>query len=315
MKDILSQDLSKYKVLVVGDSILDKYYYGEVNRISPEAPVPINHIIEIKNKLGGAANVANALSTLGLNTSLITHIGNDANGNVLLSLFKNINIFPIRTEQITTTKIRILSNNQQMMRLDFEDQLVDLYNLNLINILSREIINNNIIIISDYGKGFCSESICQHIIKQCNQLNKIVIIDPKRNNWNKYKNATYITPNLKELSDIMGHKVLNTDSNIRLKALTLIERFNLTGLLVTRSEKGLSFISNEYIVHKLTQAKEVIDVCGAGDTVVAIFALGLLLKLNFDQILQLANLAASITVSKSGVYNPTINELILNLVN
>ena len=315
MKSILSQDLSKYKVLVVGDSILDKYYYGEVNRISPEAPVPINHITKIKNKLGGAANVANALSTLGVNTSLVTHIGNDTNGNVLLSLFENINLFPIRTEQITTTKIRILSNNQQMIRLDFEDQLTDLYNLNLINILNHEIINNNIIIISDYGKGFCSKKICQHIIKKCNQLNKIVIIDPKKNIWDKYKNATYITPNLKELSDVIGHKVLNNDSNIRLKALTLIEQFNLTGLLVTRSEKGLSFISNEYIIHKLTQVKEVIDVCGAGDTVVAIFALGLLLKLNFDQILQLANLAASITVSKSGVYNPTINELILKLVN
>lgn len=315
MKSILSQDLSKYKVLVVGDSILDKYYYGEVNRISPEAPVPINHITKIKNKLGGAANVANALSTLGVNTSLITHIGNDTNGNVLLSLFENIDIFPIITEQITTTKIRILSNNQQMIRLDFEDQLIDLYNLDLINILNHKIINNNIIIISDYGKGFCSEKICQHIIKKCNQLNKIVIIDPKKNIWDKYKNATYITPNLKELSDVIGYKVLNNDSNIRLKALTLIEQFNLTGLLVTRSEKGLSFISNEYIVHKLTQAKEVIDVCGAGDTVVAIFVLGLLLKLNFDQILQLANLAASITVSKSGVYNPAINELILKLVN
>ena len=310
MKNILLQNLSEYKVLVIGDSILDKYYYGEVNRISPEAPVPINHIIEIKNKLGGAANVANALYTLGLNTSLITHIGNDTNGNILLSLFKNINVFPIITEQITTTKIRILSNNQQMIRLDFEDQLTDLYNLDLINILNHKIINNNIIIISDYGKGFCSENMCQYIIKQCNQLNKIVIIDPKGNNWNKYKNAVYITPNLKELSDVMGHKVLNTDSNIRLKALTLLEKFNLQGILVTRSEKGLSFISNDYIIHKLAQAKEVIDVCGAGDTVVAIFALGILLKLNFDQILQLANLAASITISKSGVYNPTINELI-----
>lgn len=310
MINLLNQDLSKHKVLVIGDSILDKYYYGDVNRISPEAPVPVNHVARIKNKLGGAANVANALCTLGLTTSLITHIGNDNNGDVLLSLFNNINLFPIRTKQITTTKIRVLSNNQQMIRLDFENQLNDLYDQNLINLLDREIINNNIIVISDYGKGFCSVNMCHHIINKCNQLNKIIIVDPKKNNWNKYENATYVTPNLKELSDILGYKILNNDNDIRLKALFLCEKFNLQGLLVTRSEKGLSFISANNVIHKATRAQEVIDVCGAGDVVVAIFTLGILSQLDYDEILQLANLAASITISKSGVYNPTINEIL-----
>ena len=307
MKNLLNQNLNKYKVLVIGDSILDKYYYGNVKRISPEAPVPINHINKCVCKLGGAANVANILYTLGLNTSIITHIGNnDEDGKILFSLFKGINIIPLRTNQRTTTKIRIIGNNQQMLRLDFEEQLNDCYQQINFNSYIEE---NDIIIISDYNKGFCSKKICQYIINKCNQLNKKIIIDPKGSNWNKYKNANFITPNINELN-ALGFNISNNDVDIENISKKVIKQFNFEGILTTRSEQGLSLYTNKIWHIPAVNVKEVQDPTGAGDVVVAIFALGLLLNINYVDILKLANLAAGITCEYIGTYTPTIKEII-----
>lgn len=307
---MLNYDLSHIRILVIGDSILDKYYYGEVNRISPEAPVPINHILKTEEKLGGAANVANSLRVLGCKVSIITHIGNDNNGQVLLNLFSDINIFPIRTDQKTTTKVRIIGNNQQMLRLDFEEQLNNLNEKLIVNIINQQINTHDIVIISDYNKGFCTNKICQNTINTCNILNKLVIIDPKGNDWNKYQRANYITPNLAELSEAISHKVINDDSVIEENAKILIDKLNLEGLLVTRSARGLSIINHNDIFHiPVYTALDVVDPTGAGDTVIAVFTLAKALNMpNYDAA-YLANRAASITVMKVGAYSPSKEEI------
>lgn len=311
MKDLLLQNLKKYKILVIGDSILDKYYYGEVNRISPEAPVPINHVITVKNKLGGAANVANNLYNLGCQVSIITHIGNDENGNILLNLFNDMNIISIRSDQTTTTKIRIIGDNQQMLRLDFEEKL-RLQNLKYVmDIINNQIKDNDVVIISDYGKGFCNEAICQNIIMNSNILNKTVIIDPKGKDWNKYKNANYITPNMNEMSDVLSFKISNNDKIIEQYGSILIDKFNLEGLLITRSERGLSIINHKDKIHILANNKrEVRDVTGCGDTAIAMFAFAKALNIDNYDAAYLANLAASITVTKVGTYSPSLDEIV-----
>ena len=294
------------KILVVGDSILDKYYYGEVERISPEAPIPINHVLKIKNKLGGAANVANNLQKLNCQVSIMTHIGNDKNGIDLLKEFNGIKVIPFYSNQPTTTKIRIIGNNQQMLRLDFEEQL-QIENENMIiNQIKENIRDKDAVIISDYDKGFCTRNICQSIIKS----NKLVIIDPKGEDWSKYKNASYITPNIKELSDACLLKIKNEDKNIEINAIKIINKLNLQGLLVTRSEKGLSIISKNKVDHLLAKEKEVRDVTGCGDTALAVFTMAKANGINDKEAAHLANLAAGITVTKVGTYCPLLSEVL-----
>lgn len=312
IKNFLQSDLSKYKILVIGDSILDKYYYGETNRISPEAPVPIVHFLSEKNKLGGAGNVANNLQILGCNTSIITFIGLDNNGQILTNLFKNIKLIPISIDK-QTTKIRIICNKQQMLRLDFENSIYFQNENLIINTLHKEILNNDLVIISDYNKGFCTKNICKNIINICNTNNKLVIIDPKGNNWDKYINASYITPNFKEFNEILNDKIDNTNNSIEKYGKLIKDKFNLQGLLITRGEDGLSIL-NKNCVHIKANKKDVIDVTGAGDTMIAFFSLAKVANLTDIESAYLANLAASITCMHTGTYAP-IKEEILNLLN
>lgn len=311
----LFNNAEKCKILVIGDTILDKYYYSSVNRISPEAPVPIAKVNNIINKLGGAANVANNLLHLNCRTSLLTYLGDDANGKIILNLSKDINIFPIFNTKPTTTKIRIIgNNNQQMLRLDFEEKLkFNSDQLKLIYIKIDSLVSNNdAIIISDYNKGFCSYDICRYIISKCQEYNKMIIIDPKEVNWDKYQGATYITPNMKELNDVLFIPIKNNDKQIEQAAINLINKLNLYAILVTRSEKGLSIInSNNNINHiPAINSKNVFDVTGAGDTVIAVFTLAKILGLNDYDAGYIANIAAGITIMEAGTYTPTLQEII-----
>lgn len=314
LKKFVAEDLSKCKILVVGDAMLDKYYFGEVTRISPEAPVPINRVLEVKETLGGAANVAHNLALLGCQTSLAAKIGNDNHGETFTKKLSSRNIdfqSVIKTSTPTTTKIRIISGNQQMMRLDFEDTTEifgDEAEKFLSNIFTR-LKNFDAVIISDYGKGICTEKVCGEIISECRRQKKFAVVDPKGDDWQKYSYANFITPNLKEFNAVLPKKISNADSEVESAAEKIIAKFNLQGLVVTRSAAGLTVIDGKNISHIKAKAQEVFDVSGAGDTVISVFTLALSGGLDSEQAAYLANLAAGIVVAKVGTYAVSREEL------
>lgn len=312
LKNFVAIGAENCRVLVVGDVMLDKYYFGEVTRISPEAPVPINRVNKIKETLGGAANVAHNLALLGCKTSIVAQIGFENHGETLTKklISRGIDISGVvRTDKPTTTKIRVIGGNQQMIRLDFEDTEEIGADKILPKVFAR-LDNVDAVIISDYGKGVCSEEICAEIIKACREKNKIVVVDPKGDDWQKYSCANFITPNLKELNAVLPKKIQNVDEQIEVAARKIIGEFKLSGLIVTRSAAGLTLIDGEKISHIKARAQEVFDVSGAGDTVIAVFALGLAGKLKSELAAFLANAAAGVVVAKVGTYAVSREELL-----
>lgn len=318
LKTFVTEGISTCKVLVVGDVMLDKYYFGEVTRISPEAPVPIAHVLEVKETLGGAANVVHNLALLGAQTSIIGQVGADNHGEIFLSKLKKLGVDysgVIETSKPTTTKIRVISGHQQMIRLDFEDsnELDSAATDKLFKNFTAQLSNVDAVIISDYGKGVCTKKICREIISACRAQKKFVVVDPKGDNWQKYFDASFITPNLKELNAVLPKKISNVDVQIEESARKIIDEFNLRGLLVTRSAAGLSLIDGEKISHIKARAQEVFDVSGAGDTVIAVFALALAGKIDSEAAAYLANVAAGVVVAKVGTYAVSREELLAAL--
>ena len=314
LKNFVENGIGACKILVIGDVMLDKYYFGEVSRISPEAPVPIAHVLEVKETLGGAANVVHNLALLGCETSIIGQVGADNHGEKFIGKLKKLGVNysgMIETSKPTTTKIRVISGHQQMIRLDFEDssELDGATTDKLLKNFAAQIENVDAVIISDYGKGVCTKKVCREVIGACRAAKKFVIVDPKGDKWQKYFDASYITPNLKELNAVLTKKISNDDVQIEESARKVIEEFNLSGLLVTRSAAGLSLIDNK-ISHIKARAQEVFDVSGAGDTVIAVFALALAGKINSEAAAYLANVAAGVVVAKVGTYAVSREELL-----
>ena len=315
LKNFVAEGMGACKILVVGDVMLDKYYFGEVTRISPEAPVPIARVKEIKETLGGAANVAHNLALLGCQTSINGQIGHDNHGEIFLSKLKNCGVDysgVIESSKPTTTKTRVISGHQQMIRLDFEDasELDGAATDELLKNFSAQVEYIDGVIISDYGKGVCTKKICREIIGACRAQRKFVVVDPKGDNWQKYFDASFITPNLKELNAILPKKISNVDAQVEEAAQKVIDEFNLRGLIVTRSAEGLSLIEGEKISHIKARAQEVYDVSGAGDTVIAVFALALAGKVDAAAAAYLANVAAGVVVAKVGTYAVNREELL-----
>lgn len=315
LKKFVTEGTDKCKILVVGDVMLDKYYFGEVTRISPEAPVPINKVVEVKETLGGAANVAHNLALLGCKTFLVSRIGKENHGETLLKKLNARNIDSsgiLQTDKPTTTKIRIISGHQQMLRLDFEDtsEFNDEEEKIFLTNFSARLPKADAVIISDYGKGICTEKICEKIISCCRDEKKIVVTDPKGNDWKKYSGANFITPNLNELNLILPKKIPNSDFEIETSARQVIKKFNLSGLVVTRSAKGLTLIDGEKISHIKAKAQEVFDVSGAGDTVISVFTLALAGGVDSARAAYLANVAAGVVVAKVGTYAVDSSELL-----
>ena len=307
LKNFVANGIDACKILVVGDVMLDKYYFGEVTRISPEAPVPVAHVTKVKETLGGAANVAHNLALLGCQTSIIGQVGADTHGEIFLCKLKNLGVDysgMIQTSKPTTTKIRVISGHQQMIRLDFEDasELDGATSDKLLEKFYERLPNVDAVIISDYDKGVCLKKICREIIGACRAQKKSVIVDPKGDNWQKYFDATFITPNLKELNAVLPKKIANADAQIEDAAQKVIDEFNLRGLIVTRSAEGLSLIEDKKIAHIKARAQEVFDVSGAGDTVIAVFSLALAGKIDSEAAAYLANVAAGVVVAKVGTY-------------
>ncbi len=317
--DFVAKSTRQCKILVVGDVMLDKYYYGEVTRISPEAPVPVTHVTDMKETLGGAANVAHNLALLGCATSIAGFVGDDFHCQSLLDKFTARGIEYkglIHTDRPTTTKLRVIGGHQQMLRLDFEeaDPVRGPFAERLRGYVEMKLGEHlDAVIISDYGKGACTEETCQQVIRLCHDFHVPVIVDPKGVNWEKYTQVDYITPNLKELNAILPEPIKNRDGAVETAARYAMQRFQLGHMLATRSENGLSLVTDTEVTHIPTKAQEVFDVSGAGDTVIAVFAMGLAGGLSPADSAYMANLAASVVVAKLGTYAVSKEELLAAL--
>jgi len=297
------------KVLVVGDLMLDRYWHGGTSRISPEAPVPVVHVKQNEERAGGACNVALNIATLGAQCTVMGLSGNDESARTLEQLLENVGVTPMfikMPENSTVTKLRVMSRHQQLMRLDFEDGFIGRDLLGLEKAFAEQLDNFNIVVCSDYGKGSLRE--VKKLIALCNEKNIPVLVDPKGNDFEKYTGASLITPNLSEFEAVVGK--CTSEDDLVAKANELSAKFSIEALLVTRSEHGMSLMQQGYDpVHIPTQAKEVFDVTGAGDTVISTLAASLGAGLSLERAMVLSNLAAGVVVAKSGTASVTISEL------
>lgn len=307
-------NFQKAKVLVVGDVMLDRYWFGDVNRISPEAPVPIAKINQTDHRAGGAANVARNIAALGGQAGLLSVVGNDEAADTLMNLLNQDGIqhHLLRSPNTPTTlKLRVLARHQQLIRLDFEEK-PDLSCLEQVITHYHDLVNQyDAIILSDYGKGVLHQSLA--MIQVARTLGKYVLIDPKGADYTRYQGATLITPNRSELKEAVGS--WQDEAMLTQKAQDLRNQLNLDALLLTRSEEGMSLYQKDTIVHQPTNAQEVYDVSGAGDTVIATMGLCLAAGYSFTESMHIANAAAGLVVAKLGTAICTFNELIHALKN
>lgn len=292
------------KVLVIGDAILDVYHLGRVDRISPEAPVPIVQVVKTEHKLGGAANVANNIIKLRNDTVLLGYTGKDHNAENIKKLLEAsyIKYDLIITEQPTITKIRIVSGVQQIVRVDFEEKynVTEQIEKEQLRLIEKMLHESDVIVLSDYGKGFVSATVSRFVIDKVCESGKSIIIDPKGVDWDKYRGATVITPNLKELGEVVGERLANEDKAVERVGKEVMDKYELKYLLVTRSERGMTFFTKDHVEHIRTTASQVYDVSGAGDTVVATLATALSSGYSWIDAVKLANKAAGVVVSKIG---------------
>lgn len=297
------------KVLVIGDIMLDRYWSGNTSRISPEAPVPVVNVADTENRLGGAGNVALNLSTLGCATTLCGIVGDDGEGQITRELTAQAGIkhqLTIDKNNPTITKLRILSRHQQLLRLDFEEKLHNSPKTELLDKLESLLSEVDAVVISDYDKGTVHDS--QAIIQLCKRHNVKVLIDPKGNDYKRYQGATLLTPNLSELEVIVG-ECATTEIAIS-KAEELLQELDVEAILLTLSEKGMALIHKDRAPTQIpTQARDVFDVTGAGDTVIATMAACLASNIDAQTAMRLANLAAGVVVGKLGTSTVNKSEL------
>ncbi len=306
-------NLAKAKVLVIGDVMLDQYWLGETSRISPEAPVPVINIEDMENRLGGAANVAANAISVGAAVTLVGMVGHDENGKRLLELLDatDIDTRITRKENYrTSTKLRVVSRNQQLLRLDHENSREETDNTEVLEICEQQISKHGTIVISDYDKGAVAG--IERIIEAARKAGKRTVVDPKGASFDKYKNASIITPNYQEFRQVAGE--CRDEEELENKALRMCKELNLDALLITRSEHGMSlFAQDQPARHFPTQAREVYDVTGAGDTVVGLFASALSADYPIADAVKIANLGAGVAVSRLGTVAVTAEDLSFSL--
>lgn len=296
-------------VTVVGDVMLDSYWKGPSNRISPEAPVPVVRVTDREARAGGAANVAINIASLGAPCNLVGIVGEDKNAEILEKIVRSHSIktdFVLTKDHPTITKLRVLSRNQQLLRLDFEDSFSNLDEDMILKSFKESVKNSKVVIFSDYGKG--SLASVSKMIEITSSLGIMSLIDPKGTDFEKYRGATLLTPNMSEFEAVVG-KVAN-DDDLEQKALALINKLDLKMLLVTRSEDGMSLIRpGMKAVHLPTYAREVYDVTGAGDTVIGTLGTCLASGMDIVTSCEYANSAAGIVVGKIGTSTVSPQEL------
>ena len=305
---LLIPDFSAARVLVAGDVMLDRYLFGTTGRISPEAPVPVVHIQDTDDRPGGAANVAVNLASLGVGTTLLGLVGNDEAGNTLASILEQHSIqcdFTHATGQPTITKTRVQSRGQQLIRLDQEEIVAD-ESASLAKSLQSNIEGMDVVVLSDYGKGALGD--VASLIAECRDKEVPVLVDPKGSDFERYQGASLMTPNQSEFESVAG--LCATDDELVERAGAMVDRLDLGALLITRSDKGMLLVeAGEEPVFLSTQAREVYDVTGAGDTVIASIAAVLAAGGSLHSAASIANLAASLVVRKIGVATVTPSEL------
>ena len=297
------------KVLCLGDIILDSYSHGDVRRISPEAPIPVLKINDNKYEvLGGCGNVARNVCAAGSICHIISISGNDEDYRVLRKLLgatkKLTHDLIIDKKRCTTKKIRFVSNNQQILRVDKEiiDPIDKMIEKKILTKFDKKINFCDVVVISDYNKGMLTNSLLKEIIKISKKKNKKIIVDPKKADFAAYKGADIITPNFKELLEASNHddKVLGTERIVVNLSNKLIKKFNFKTIVTTRSSEGISIVDNKRNIHLPSRAREVYDVSGAGDTVLAYIASGLAKGKSLPNATEIANDAAGIAVGKFG---------------
>jgi D-beta-D-heptose 7-phosphate kinase/D-beta-D-heptose 1-phosphate adenosyltransferase len=305
-------DFSGLRVLVVGDAMLDLYYTGHVERISPEAPVPVVSAQHVREVAGGAANLAMNVLALGGDCSLLGFLGPDENTGKLARLLAQANVENacITTRVPCVAKLRVVAGHQQIVRVDFDSHPDDFNEADydaLKDQIRKLVPKHDLVILSDYAKGVCRADVCATVFEIAGKIP--VLVDPKGAHWEKYQGATLVKPNLKELSTIAGANVGSSDSEVEIAARQILRRFGLKSLLVTRSEKGMSLVSLGESFHLPTDAREVFDVSGAGDTVLAAYGLTLAKGEPPQIAMRVANVAAGIVIGKMGTATVTRYEL------
>ncbi len=301
------------KILVIGDLMIDNYLYGNCDRISPEAPVPIIDIYAEKLSLGGAGNVANNIISLGSDVDIISVIGDCSNTKQLLSMLRaagiNNKYLIIEKNRKTAKKSRLMATHQQVIRFDSET-ITNINNVSeekIMRIYNKIIINYDCVILSDYNKGLLTTTLVKNLINTANQYAIKVLIDPKGSNYSKYNGAYLLTPNSKEASIATGI-IINDKLSLTKAIIALKKQCNLTVSIITMGEKGIAIFDDNLRTHP-TKAIEVFDVTGAGDTVIASLAIAIANGKNIDKAVDFANIAAGIVVGKVGSSTTTMNEI------
>ena len=303
-----AETLSRARVLVVGDAMLDRYFFGDVERISPEAPVPVVRVTREEARLGGAANVALNVKSLGAHVTLITVVGNDEPAVRLQGLLKEKGVESILGTDAklrTCVKLRVIGRAQQLVRVDFESQPDHEVLAAMLSDYSRVLPQHDAVLFSDYGKGGLAH--IPRMIELARAAGKPVLVDPKGVDYIRYTGATVITPNRSELSQVVGG--WSSEEQLHERAAGLRASLRVDALLLTRSEEGMSLFDTAGHVRVAAKAREVFDVTGAGDTVIAVVAAMLACGMSLREALPIANHAAGLVVGKFGTATVSYEEL------
>ena len=307
------KEFGKKKIFVIGDLILDRYIWGKVDRISPEAPVPVVEVTREDFLLGGASNVANNIVALGGSATIVGVAGNDRAGDVLTSLLhkqgiKCHGIF--RSSRTTIVKTRVIAHNQQVVRFDKEDKdrIDGKISKGLLEYIQGHLPDHDAVIISDYKKGVVSSELIKEVLKSAKPSKIFVSVDPKVGHFKFYKGVSLVTPNLAEASLASGIEIKDEKSLIH-AGKTLLKTLSCDAVLITRGEQGMSLFEKEKVTHILTITKDVYDVTGAGDTVIAAFTLARAAGASMRTAAAVANHAAGIVVGKVGTAVATPDQL------
>lgn len=304
----VSFQLKYPRILVVGDVMLDRYWFGEVSRISPEAPVPVVRVEKREERLGGAANVARNAVALGARAGLLGVVGQDEAGDIVQQLVTELGVSSYLNRDAynpTIIKLRVIGRQQQLLRIDFEQPPGDAVLRDKLTQFNALLPEYEIIVLSDYAKGSLVN--VTHMIEAARRLNKKILVDPKGEDFTRYKGASILTPNKAELRHVVGS--WKSEEELTVKAQNLRAELELEALLLTRSEEGMSLYTESNVLHIPTVAREVYDVSGAGDTVIATLATMLGAGIALPDAVAIANRAGGIVVGKLGTATVTKEEL------
>ncbi len=305
---VTRERLAQARVLVVGDAMLDRYWFGAVDRISPEAPVPVVRVNREEERLGGAANVALNVKTLGAQATLLTVVGDDEPARKLRQMLAAHGVTALLGSDpnlYTIVKLRVIGRSQQLIRVDFENQPDHEVLASMLSDYEAALPDHDAVLFSDYGKGGLEH--IPRMIELARKLGKPVLVDPKGSDYSRYAGATVVTPNRAELAQVVGQ--WSSEAQLHERAQALRRTHHLDGLLVTRSEEGMSLFDDGGHVQVPAQAREVFDVTGAGDTVIATLATMLAAGISLRDAMPIANRAGGIVVGKFGTASVSYDEL------